>query len=230
MEAAGIIKPRGLGSRLGVGAAVVLIVLIGGRIIPSFTRNWLAKHGSKKLPIAFNKFDQISLAVGATALAYWVAFPENKASAFLCVIAGILHIWRLFRWAGEKTLTEPLVWILHAGYAFVPIGFLLISASILLPNEIQTSAALHAWTAGAVGVMTLAVMTRASLGHTGYLLHATHGTTVIYVLVFASAILRVAIGFGMESPQMLYLASTMWVVAFVVFVVLFGPILWKPKR
>jgi len=99
--------------------------------------------------------------------------PDATFTAWLALIAGFLHCWRSGRWAGERIGSEPLVAILHLGYAFVPVGFVLLAVGILCPDVISATGAVHAWTAGAIGTMTLAVMTRASLGHTGQPLTAT---------------------------------------------------------
>ena len=227
VEAANGHAYSGNGTRLGIASAVFLIMLIGGRIVPSFTRNWLARREAGRLPVPFNRYDIFALAVGGLALAAWVVSPESGTTALFCLLAGALHIWRLVRWAPERTLAEPLVWILHAGYAFVSVGFILLGVSRLSADVIVPSAALHAWTAGAVGVMTLAVMTRASLGHTGYPLQATPGVTAIYAFALASAVVRIVAGTGMTTLVLLDLAGALWIAAFVSFVAVFGPSLCR---
>jgi len=230
LQAAGAgVASGGLGARVGLAAAVSLIMLIGGRIVPSFTRNWLARENPGRRPIPFNRFDSLCLAVAAVTLAFWVAAPERSETALLCLLAGGLQLWRLARWAGHRTLAEPLVLILHVGYLFIPIGFLLIGTSALVANALPPSAALHAWTAGAVGVMTIAVMTRASLGHTGRLLHATPGVVWVYASVVVSAVLRIFAGMGLASDLLLLLAAVGWVAAFAGFAVLFWPMLARPR-
>ncbi len=124
---------NGYGMRIGIGTAVLLITVIGGRIIPSFTRNWLARRPPGSMPTAFNRFDVIAIAGGAAAIALWVVAPSHYATAMLALIAAVLHAIRLARWAGYRTLREPLVAVLHVAYAFVPIGFLLVSSSIVAP-------------------------------------------------------------------------------------------------
>jgi uncharacterized protein involved in response to NO len=114
---------------------------------------------------------------------------------------------------------------LHIGYAFVPIGFTLLALSILRPDTVAASAAMHAWTVGAIGIMTLAVMTRASLGHTGGVLTATRATQLLYGAAIFSAIARVAAGFGMARNPMLHVAAAAWVFAFAGFAAVFGPLL-----
>lgn len=220
----------GYGSRLGIAVAISLIMLVGGRIVPSFTRNWLARRGPGRLPVPFNRFDIMSMVVAGVALLFWIGAPDALLTAILCFVAGGLHLWRLARWAGERTSAEPLVLILHFGYAFVPLGFLTSGCAVLLPELILGSAVVHAWTAGAIGVMTLAVMTRSTLGHVGMPLHATRGTVLIYGCAIAAAALRIASGFLGAPDFLLDLAAVAWVVSFGGFAVLFGPLLVRARR
>ena len=222
---------NGYGARLGIAVAIFLVMVIGGRIVPNFTRGWLMRRGSDgRLPVQFNRFDMASMILAAVALLFWVTAPEAYTTAILCLGAGIVHLARLARWAGERTTAEPLLLVLHIGYAFVPFGFLAASATVLFPATVSVSAATHAWTAGAIGVMTLAVMTRTTLGHVGRPLHATRGTVFIYICVIAAAILRFASGLGSVPQSILYLGAIAWVAAFVSFVLLFGPFLLRPRQ
>ena len=220
----------GYGARLGIAVAVFLITLIGGRIVPSFTRNWLARRGPGRLPIPFARFDIVSMVVAAAALLLWTAAPQRPVTAILCLAAGGLHAWRLARWAGERTSAEPLVLILHIGYAFVPLGFAAAGWALLSPATLPMSAALHVWTAGAIGTMTLAVMTRASLGHVGKPLHATAGILFIYACVIVAAGLRIAAAVDPAAQILLDLAAAAWILDFAGFTVLFGPLLVRPRQ
>jgi uncharacterized protein involved in response to NO len=211
------------GVRIGLAAIILLITLVGGRIVPSFTRNWLARRAPGRLPAPFGRFDALCMAVGAVALAGWVALPENIIAGLLLVAAGVLHAARLARWAGERTASDRLVLVLHLGYAFVPLGFVL-AGGAAFSSAVPPSAGIHAWGAGAIATMTLAVMTRASLGHTGHPLVATPGTQAIYALVIAAAALRIVAAF--EPSLLLYHAAALaWIAAFGGFVVLYGPLL-----
>lgn len=190
LEAMGIADVAEIGNRLGVATLLMLISLIGGRIVPSFTRNWLVKQQpGDSTPASFNFVDRIALAITAVALMAWVATPEAVTTPWLELAAGILLGMRLARWRGERTLREPLLWVLHLGYGWLFFGLLLLGLNSLAPALPQTTA-LHALTIGAIGTMTLAVMTRASLGHTGRPLVAGPGTTAIYVMITLAAILR----------------------------------------
>jgi len=215
----------GHGTRIGIAAAVLLIMLIGGRIIPSFTRNWLVRQAPGRLPTPFAKFDAAVMVASGAALASWIALPDHGITFALSLAAGILNLARLARWAGERTTAEPLVLVLHVAYAFVPLGFLLLALSIIAPDVLTPSGALHSWTAGAIGLMTMAVMTRASLGHTGRALTATRGIQLIYSAIFLAALARIIAGFDVMREPMLHLSATAWVLGFAGFVVLYAPIL-----
>ncbi len=216
------------GTRIGIMAIMMLIMLIGGRIIPSFTRNWLVKRGPGRLPASFGRFDQICLAAAGVAFALWVAAPELWLTAWLAGIAGILHILRLGRWAGHRSTPEPLLLVLHVAYAFVPLGFLLVLLAHLLPAAVMRVAAIHAWLAGGVGLMTLAVMTRASLGHSGRPLTADGLTTAVYGALLVAALSRILAGTSLEMPGLLHLAGTAWILAFGGFAIVYWPVLTRP--
>ena len=216
------------GSRIGVSAAIALIMLIGGRIVPSFTRNWLARQGPGRLPKPFSHFDRLALGVGITALFIWMLQPVSALAGATLIIAGIVHVGRLVRWAGDRTISDRLVLIMHVGYAFVPVGFLLTGLSVLWPRLIPTSAGIHAWTAGAIAIMTLAVMTRATLGHTGRGLSASLGTQTIYALALTAALLRIVASFAITGP-LLEIAAIAWIAAFGGFLLIYGPMLLGPK-
>ncbi|RMH47507.1 MAG: NnrS family protein, partial [Alphaproteobacteria bacterium] len=188
LEAAtGGVPAEGVGLRLALGAAVMLIALIGGRIVPSFTRNWLAQRGEARLPVPpMQRFDRLALVVLGATLVLWVAVPDRGPTGVALLFAGIAHLWRLGRWRGALTWAEPLVTVLHAGYLFVPLGALGLGAEILSPGTFGMAAAQHLWMAGGIGLMTMAVMTRAALGHSGRPLRATGPISTLYVLLVVS--------------------------------------------
>ena len=166
-------------------------------------------------------------AIGAAGvvLGAWIVAPGTSVTAWLAAGAALLQTLRLSRWAGDRTTSEPLVAILHVAYAFVPLGFALLALGIYRPDLIASSGALHAWTAGAIGVMTLAVMTRASLGHTGQPLIATRPIQAIYAAAIVAALARIVAAFGLARTSMLHLSATAWVLAFLGFAVVFAPLL-----
>jgi uncharacterized protein involved in response to NO len=215
------------GTRISIAAVVALIMLIGGRIVPSFTNNWLVRSNPGRLPVPFSRFDMIAIAASALALLAWIVIPAHLATGALLLAAGVVQAVRLARWAGDRTISDRLVLVLHVGYAFVPIGFLLLAASTWL-TAVPPSAGIHAWTAGAIGLMTLAVMTRATLGHTGRPLEAGPATQVIYGLVLLAAVLRVVAVFA-GSAALLEFSSVAWIAGFTGFVLLYAPLLATRK-
>ena len=212
------------GIRVGGAVVVLLISLIGGRIIPSFTRNWLVRENPGRLPVPFARFDMLTIAASAIALLFWIVRPDGTGTGAALVVAGAMHTIRLGRWAGDRTARERLLLILHIGYAFVPLGFLLGAASAF--GWVPAAAGVHAWMVGAAGVMTLAVMTRASLGHTGQPLKASAATRAIYVAIIIAAVARIcAVLEPAHSLPLLHLAALAWVAAFLGFAASHGPTL-----
>jgi uncharacterized protein involved in response to NO len=220
---------HGYGLRLGLGAGVMMIAVIGGRVVPSFTRNWLVKRRSTALPVSpMQSFDMAALAALLVALVLWVVLPLGTLTGVALALAGVLHALRLVRWAGHRTLAEPLVTVLHAGYAFVPLGALALAVEILAPGSFGMAGAQHFWMAGAIGLMTLAVMTRATLGHTGQALTAGAGTVAIYLALILSVFTRVAGGVVPEVSGPLHtVAGLSWIVAFGGFAVVYGALLLR---
>ena len=222
---------QGYGLRAGLGAALMMIAVIGGRIVPSFTRNWLARQGPGRLPVPpMQRFDKIALLALLAALFAWIAAPEAQALAPLLLAAGALHLVRLARWAGDRTLAEPLLWILHLGYLFLPLGAIALGVSILVPGVFGGASAQHLWMAGAVGLMTLAVMTRATLGHTGHELKAGRGTLTLYLGQLAAILARLAAGLWPDQAPLLHILSGLaWIAAFGGFAMLYGPAMMRRR-
>ena len=213
--------------RLGLAVVIVLIMVIGGRIVPNFTRGWLARERPGRLPQPFGQFDVACIGVSAAALMLWIANPLAEATGVVLIAGGLAQLVRLARWAGDRTAGERLVLILHLGYAFVPLGFLLLGVSAF--GFGAPSAGLHSWASGAVGVMTLAVMTRASLGHTGQALTASAATQAIYAAILLAALARVCAALEPEwTTVLLMIAGTAWVAAFAGFALVYGPLLCRP--
>ncbi len=221
--------PHGLGWRLALSAAIALVSAIGGRIIPAFTHNWLMKRGQTGLPPASGPIDRLALASLHTALLGWSFFPASKPVGALLVLAALLNLWRLGRWRGVVTGSDPLLAILHLGYAWVVLGSALLGGS-MLASVIPEAAAIHALTAGAIGTMVLAVMTRVARGHTGRPLQADRATIVIYVAITLAGALRVAAAFASTASMPLLVASAvLWTAGFLLFVAAYGPMLMAPR-
>jgi uncharacterized protein involved in response to NO len=155
----------------------------------------------------------------------WAILPQNAVFGALLVLGGALNVWRLARWRGERTFAEPLLTVLHLGYGWLALGSALLGLSTL-DLGVPQSAAVHALTAGAIGTMILAVMTRATRGHTGRPLSANGITVAIYVLVNLGAVARVAAAFAPSWALPLLIASGgFWIAAFALFALSYGPML-----
>jgi uncharacterized protein involved in response to NO len=230
LDALGIADTGELGNRIGIVTLLMLISLVGGRIIPSFTRNWLAKFRPvARAPVPVGRFDLAVPAGTAVALVVWAAAPEAAATTWLLAVAGVAVALRLSRWRGLRTAPEPLLLILHVGYAWLALGLLLLGFNGIFEFA-PPAAALHVLTVGAIGTMTLAVMTRASLGHTGYPLSAGPVTKAIYLLVTLAALLRVLSPLaGQRAQIVLWLAAATWTGAFGLFAIFYGRILVRPQ-
>jgi uncharacterized protein involved in response to NO len=229
LESAGFAVPPGLGWRLGLATIIVLISVIGGRIIPSFTRNWLVKRGVAGLPAVHGRLDRAALGSLHGGLIGWALLPAFRPLGVLLLLAAALNLWRLVRWRGVATLAEPLLTILHVGYAWVISGAALLGAT-MLTSAIPQAAAIHAFTAGAIGTMILAVMTRVALGHTGRPLEADRATALIYVLVNLAAATRVVGSIASGSFVLLVgISAILWVASFALFTVWYGPMLTAPR-
>lgn len=219
----------GISARLGISAIIVLITLIGGRVVPAFTRNWLRQQQETKLPPeGMQTVDKAAMALGVIALLSWTFLPEGLVTAVLMAGAGIMHFIRLARWKAFATFGEPLVTVLHLGYLWVPIGFLALALAIWF-GVLPVSNATHALTTGAIGSMTLAIMTRATLGHTGRTLKANKSTLLIFGLITVSAILRVFGVLLLPAADTAIIAGYFWIGAFLVFVAAYGPIFFRPR-
>ena len=229
LQALGIDIPIGLGWRLGIAAVIALISVIGGRIVPAFTRNALTARGASRLPAAAGTADTIALGTMVVALIAWTFLPDLKPVGILLVLAAALHAVRLARWRGMATVADPLLLVLHIGYLWLVAGVALLGLS-LLTDAIPTAAAMHALTAGAMGTMSLAVMTRATLGHTGRALRADAATITMFALVSASAVLRVAAAWPLDAQIVrIELSGLAWIGAFALFLAKYGPMLLSPR-
>ena len=200
--------------RAGLSLILTLIMLIGGRIIPNFTRNWLMDRGPGLLPRPFAVFDRIAILSAAMALVGWVAWPDHATTGGALVLAGLLHLVRCARWAGHRTVSEPLLAVLHLGYLFIPLGFLAMGSAILSPGNLSTGSALHFWTAGAVGLMTTAVMSRATLGHTGAPLTADMHLRLVFGALILSTMTRCLSEFATEPAFVQSLSALTWIGGF----------------
>ena len=214
--------------RMGLALVLVLLSLIGGRVTPNFTRDFLAEQGRAEQPALVSPVDGLSVVLVAIAALFWIIQPQALVTGWLWVAAGLLNLVRLLRWYGWLTWREPLVLALHVGFGWVVLALLVMGGAILGVG-LPITDAIHALTTGAVGMMTLAVMTRASLGHTGRPKHAGALTTCLYLLVNVGALLRV-FGPSFDSSHLvLGLAAMSWSAAYLLFALIYGPFLLRPS-
>lgn len=216
--------------RLALACVAMLMILVGGRVVPSFTRNWLAKRSAQKLPVPMGLLDKVVVALSLITLTTWVFLPDSNMSSALFAAGAVGMLLRLVRWRGWATFSEPLVVILHVGYWWIAFWMALMAAAGYFENAIGTQDALHALTAGAVGSMTLAIMTRASLGHSGGVLTAGWLTQLIYLLVISGALLRVFHSFVVfDLSTTTAIAGLLWGGAYLLFAIGYGPIFFTRR-
>ncbi|MDP1737585.1 MAG: NnrS family protein [Caulobacter sp.] len=219
-----------MAERGAVGMIAMLIAFIGGRVVPSFTRNWMVQVGRTPLPAKADWVDQAGVVLVATGVAAWIAAPEHRLTGIGLCLGGLATLFRLSRWRTGRVLFEPLVWVLHAGYAWLGLGLILAGAHVLDPAAFPRTAGLHALMTGAAGVMTLAMMTRATLGHTGRERFADRATVALFLAANLAAAVRLAAAFILDAREPLLIASAcLWSAAFGLFVLRYGPMLVRPR-
>ena len=211
---------------LALDLIVLMMVLVTGRIVPMFTRNatrldWV--RGIRVLELS-------SIAALLVLLLGDVWPAANHFSATFAAIAGVLLLARMRFWGSLRTTQDPLLWILHLGTLWLPIGLLLRAGSALTPF-VPESSSLHALTAGAIGSLTLGMMARVSLGHTGRMLKAPRGMTASFLCLLTASLVRVGAPLLPSSQYLpaLELATLAWSTAFALFVVRYWTILCSPR-
>ncbi|RBP03038.1 uncharacterized protein involved in response to NO [Roseiarcus fermentans] len=212
--------------RAALGLVVMLILLIGGRVTPNFTGNWIARNAAGPRPAPAGRADAIVLALSGFALVAWAAAPEGVAAGVLALAAGAGNLWRLSRWRGFAARRDPLVVALHAGYLLAALGFVAAGASALWPARIPYAVGVHVWAVGAVGMMTLAMMTRATLGHTGHALVASRTTVFAYLCIAVALAARIVMAMAPDAALLLmHVAACAWAFGFAAFLFAYAPML-----
>lgn len=214
--------------RAGILLFQGLISLVGGRIIPAFTRNWLTLNRPRltvQIP-AFDRFDRA--VIGATVVfgIAWVLWPTAWLTGWAGLLAAGFQGLRLARWKAWLVWREPLLWVLHLGYAWIPVGFGLLGGAVLgWPHGFD--AGVHALGYGAMGTLILGVAARVALGHTGRPLHAVPAMTAAFILMTLGTLCRVLAPLG---SGWLGVAAGLWLAAYGLFLVTYTPILLAPRR
>jgi len=208
---------------------LLLITVIAGRIVPNFSTNWLRARGQTRLPANNAAIDRTTILITlVTGVAASIA-PASAITGVLAIAAAFMHGLRLSGWRGLATSKEPLLFVLHVAYLWLPIGYLLTACSVfgwLFPP----TAALHALTMGGVGGMILAVTTRVALAHTGRPLHAARLTVIAYCIFTVAVVVRVLSPvFNSGSLAMIDLSALGWIVTFAIFSWVYWPVLTGPR-
>lgn len=210
---------------------ILMIAVIGGRIIPAFTHNWLnAKRPPVPMPRRNFRLDAIALGALLLFVVLDAIGADRSLVGVVAAVATVANGVRLVLWRGMATRAEPIVWVLHVGYAWIIVG-LMLAAFAAFSDEVPTAAVMHAFGTGAIGTMILAVMSRASLGHTGRRLIAPPAVVGTYYLVTLAAVLRVIAPFlpPAHYTTLLVGAGIAWIGAFLLFALVYAPILTTPR-
>jgi uncharacterized protein involved in response to NO len=218
------------GVYLGIMLLLVMIAIVGGRIIPSFTQNWLRMQGQavEVKPIAWIEKGGAAISVLAAGVLAALA-PGSVAAGVVLLLAAAIHLIRLARWHGGKTLSNPILWVLHLGYLWLVIGLALLGLASFI-DALPVSAAVHALTAGCIGTMILGVMSRAALGHSGRPLEVSKAVVAAYWLISIGTVLRVVAPLLPDAQMGLtHAGGTLWALAWVLFVVVYFPIVTRPR-
>lgn len=213
-----------------IGLITLLMVVIGGRITPAFTRNWLLRNGRDPSAVVTRRWvETLTIATTLGLIVFLLAGAPNWLIAPTAAAAALFNGLRLFAWSGWQTRSEPLLWILHVGYAWIPLGLALLAVQAGT-GLIAPTVWLHALGPGAMGILIIGVMTRVSLGHTGRMLELMRGASMAYWLIIAAALLRILTAMNWIPWDLGVRSSTLaWVGAFAVFLWFYVPILTRPR-
>lgn len=219
------------GHLLAIDTLLVLLAVIGGRVIPAFTTNVLRRRGTTPLPRTADNRDALAILLVVALLSGDLVAPGTVVTGWIALAAGLAGAARMFGWRTGQVLDSPILWILHLGYAWLVLG-LLLKGLALITGSVSEIVSLHALTVGAVGCMTLGVMSRAGLGHTGRPLIVSGPIAGSYMLVSLAALLRVAWPIA-DLPFLdaaLQVSGLLWCLAFLIFAVEYWPVLTRPRR
>jgi uncharacterized protein involved in response to NO len=211
--------------QVGLDVVLFIVAVMGGRVIPMFTNNGIPGLAAKRLPW----LEKVALGSLLALLAADLAGAPVAAIAVVAPLAALAHAARLWLWQPWRTLSTPIVWVLHASYAWLVVHLALRALAVY--GVVPESAAVHALTIGAIGGMTLGMMTRTARGHTARPLQADRYEVACYLLVHAAAVVRVlgVIGAGDAYVATLVVAGACWSAAFAVYAVRYWPVLSRPR-
>jgi uncharacterized protein involved in response to NO len=214
---------------LFIHTILLLITIVGGRILPNFTANWLRAQQIQDLPVNNPLADRLTIGITLLLGISISLFPAGPAGGWLALGAALLHGWRLSRWRGLATLREPLLFMLHVAYLWLPLGYAALGLAVL-GGIGSTGGASHILSIGGIGGMILAMITRVPLGHTGRRLQASRMTVIAYASLIAAVLLRAfSLPGSVRYLDMLTMAALAWCLAFGIFVLAYWPVLTKPR-
>ncbi|HIG65839.1 MAG TPA: NnrS family protein [Methyloprofundus sp.] len=209
------------GFQIVIDLIIVMILVIAGRVFPFFTEKGL----SGTWPIRNPLYDALSIGSAALVFGLMIMQVSGFVLALAASVAAVCNILRVNDWYVFKLWFVPLLWVLYIGYGWIIIGFILTALSafeIILPTL-----ALHAFTMGGIGVITLGMMARVSLGHTGRVLKASQAMAIAFALINIATLVRVFIPILLPAwyTDIIYVATLLWLAAFSLFAYVYAPIL-----
>jgi uncharacterized protein involved in response to NO len=215
---------------IAIDLVLLLVTVIGGRILPAFTASGLRSEGNAARIRVWHGIGPVAIAMMVCVAVGDLAWPDSRAAGILAAAAALIQAVRLMQWRTVATLKQPIVWVLHVAYAWLPVG-LALKAAALLGGFAASAFWLHALTIGVLATMILGVMSRAALGHTGRPLVVEPATALAYGLLLLAALTRV---FGLAVMPLHYVtvvvvAASFWTAAFAIFLYVYAPILWRPR-
>ena len=212
-----------------IHVVLLLVTVIGGRVIPNFTANWLRGQGGSTVPVVNPTVDGLAITLTIATGFVAVFYPDRLVLGALAMAAALTHAIRVSQWCGMQTVRNPLLFILHVAYLWLPAGYAMMSLASF-GWAFTPTAALHGLTMGGIGSMILAMMTRVPLGHTGRALHASRLTVVAYDVLTVSICIRVMSPWNAANYLgMIDLAAAGWCLSFAIFIWVYWPILTGPR-
>jgi len=211
---------------MALGLVVMIVAIMAGRVVPAFTKNALRSARIRQVP----GLDAIALVSLALALVAWIAAWPAWLLVPMATLAAGANAVRLWSWDPWSTRSQPILWILHLSYAWIPIGLLVLALAVAGVAG-STALAVHAWGAGAVGGMIIGMITRTALGHTGRPLSVGRAEVIAYCLVHLGAIARVFVPLVWPPAYgaALVAAAALWSVAFGIYCVVYWPLLSRVR-
>jgi uncharacterized protein involved in response to NO len=223
---AGLLRwPAWAGLQLGLDLVLFIIAVIGGRVIPMFTNNGVPGAEARRVA----RVERVSLGAVLAVLAFDAAGLQGAPAITLLALAAAAHAVRWWLWQPRRTLRTPLVWVLHAAYAWVPVHLALRAAAAW--GVVPASLAAHALTAGAIGGLVIGMMTRTARGHTARPLQADRFDTTAYTLVLAGGLVRVSLPLCAPALTLQAIGGSalLWSAGFALYALRYGPMLMRPR-